>query len=231
MKWRQAHRLALIAIVTTPALFVVATDQAEQDCLFVNYSNGKAVAPCGDSDPLRISYDQDLRKVMTSLGITPSQVRFKGCSNLEFSVIKDPLIKGPKQYLISYPLEARDSYLAPVVHELAHVMQVNSAGGDIKAMREQRDSSSLRIELEADYLTGMVLSRTIATRNLALFQHNIVLTGMYKEENYRAHGTPAQRTSAFRMGYFQPIDANVPDLVSAPRYFQENVYDGLARAR
>lgn len=180
------------------------------------------VTPCDDADPLNLAKDPYIGKVMRSLSIEPGKVRFKGCKGLRFSATPDGMAKeGDRRYLITYPIEITQSYLAPITHELAHVLQMEMAGG-LDPLR--KTFSSMRVELGADFLAGVIFSSSLQTIDINQFQHNLELMGLYVELETDAHGTPAQRTSAFRWGVHLNFDAMNRDIRIVNEDFQANIY-------
>ncbi|MFO1219648.1 MAG: hypothetical protein U1E89_14875 [Burkholderiaceae bacterium] len=123
---------------------------------------------------------------------------------------------------MSYPLEAGGRYLAPIVHELAHVMQMRIAGG-LAALRAS-GLDSRQIELGADFLAGFVFSEALRHVDIDEFQNNLSLIGSYYERTDEAHGTPAQRVSAFRIGAVRAPPYHEFDVQTASRYFGANDY-------
>jgi hypothetical protein len=176
------------------------------------------------SDPLSIGKNAEVRKVMEAFSIAPGMVVFRGCSRFPFSTAVDG--SAPDRYLITYPLEATDSYLAPITHELAHVVQMRMYGG-LEPLHEQL-KSSLRIELGADYLAGLAYSRVLNNVSQDTFQHNLSLIGLYREASFNRHGTPAQRTGAFRYGLIDLMKAD-KSVERASQNFQANLYVQIIR--
>lgn len=180
------------------------------------------VTPCDDADPLNIAKDPYIDKVMKLLSIKPGKVRFKGCKGLRFSATPDGMAKeGDRRYLITYPIEVAQSYIAPISHELAHVLQMEMAGG-LDPLR--KTFSSMRVELGADFLAGVIFSSSLQNININQFQHNLELMGLYVELEADAHGTPAQRTSAFRWGVHLNFDTMNQDIRKVSDDFQANIY-------
>lgn len=152
------------------------------------------------SDPLLLARVDSVRGAIAQLRLDGSRVIFTGCRKAPFMTTVRPGIRAADlRYVIYYPLGLKaDEYVAPIAHELAHVFQIESAGG-FDALK--RSLSSARIELGADFVVGLVASRSgIISR--PMFQHSVHLIGRYREEAAQAHGSPEQRVSAFRFGYF-----------------------------
>ena len=131
------HRTFAVLVSLTLALVAgkgaEATEQ-EQGCLYSTVVDGKPVQACGYQDPLKVASDDDVLKVMRSFSIDPATVTFRGCRGGTFSTAQDA--SKANQYIITYPLEAADTYLAPIVHEMAHVVQMQMVGGSRAVARE-----------------------------------------------------------------------------------------------
>ena len=198
-------------------------------CLYALSHGAQAtpIDPCPETDPLNLANDPDIQKVMRVLGIEPSQIRFKGCSGLRFSAAPDVMANGViERYLITYPIEAAQSYLAPVTHELAHVLQMEMAGG-LDPLREALGSR--RIELGADYLAGVIFSNALQNIHVNQFQHNLSLMGRYIELDALAHGTPSQRTAAFRLGVYLNFNDYNRNIRMVSDHFQSDEYGNIVQ--
>lgn len=218
-----------VILILAGAALAADTSPSPNDCLFATHAGGIDQRPCADQDPLMLRVNTKIGLARHALGISASHITFRGCVGQPFKTYVDSNTKnGDRNYVITYPSETEDPYLAPIVHELAHVMQLEVAGGSKEAVRGARQNTSLRVELEADYLTGMVFSQALKSDGTAAFQHSQIFAGMFKEMESDAHGTPSQRNSAFRQGYFQPIGDDMPDIKTAANHFQANVYGDLA---
>jgi hypothetical protein len=219
-------RSLLVAVLLVRAEEGLTADgqQSSNGCLYAVMVGPEAtpVVPCVDVDPLNLANDPDILKVMRAFGIEPDKVHFKGCKKLRFSAAPDGMAKeGDHQYLVTYPIEAAQSYVAPITHELAHVLQMEMAGGLVPL----RDAfGSKRVELGADFLTGIVFSNFLQYINVNQFQHNLELMGLYVEFEEKAHGTPEQRAQAFRYGVYFNFDNVKRDISMASDHFQSNIY-------
>jgi len=198
----------------------------EQACLYSFVVGGRALraAPCIDEDPLGFAKNVDLARVIRAFSIRPELIRFRGCDGGLFSTAEEH-VSGSSQatirYVISYPSDAQNDFLAPITHELAHVLQIEMAGG----LEPLRDSlASKRIELGADFLTGIIFSFALKEARLGEFQHNLSLMGLYRDSASKAHGSPTQRTSAFRRGVFFNFARVSMSFPRASQEFQANIY-------
>jgi hypothetical protein len=217
------YELLMAACLALAAASPADAQQAAAGCLYGQTTVGpeaSVVVPCVDADPLNIANDPDVRTVMKSLGLKPGTIRFKGCKSLRFRAAPDG-VPSDHRYVITYPTDAAGSYLAPITHELAHVLQMEMAGG---LLALTATFASKRVELGADYLTGVVFSQSLKQVSLNEFQHNLALIGLYVELDANAHGTPSQRVAAFRFGVFQKFDSVHVDMRKASDDFQVNLY-------
>lgn len=186
------------------------------------------VIPCDDADPLNLAKSEDIQNVIKIFGITPDKLHFKGCKGLLFSAAPDATARnGEQKYLITYPSETSVTYLAPITHELAHVLQLEIEGKSSEDLLKEYGSK--RIELGADFLTGIVFSSSLEKSDINGFQHNLMLIGLYREMEEWAHGSPAQRTAAFRRGYFLKNADVKSNIDKAFGYFLDNIYGQIIR--
>jgi len=180
--------------------------------------------PCGDADPLRLSSDPDVRAVMATLSINPAQVTFHGCESGRFATFEEFTSGITTKYTVTYSDKNPRTYLAPITHELAHIFQMESAGGREK-LAAALNRESKRIELGADYLAGIIYGGLLENTGRATaneFQNSIDVGGLYYESVMTAHGTPSQRTAAFRLGLI--AGPSITDLHAANAHFQEDEY-------
>ncbi len=181
----------------------------------------QAAACTNKEDPAGLGGDPDIRKVIAALGLQDVRIRFSGCAHGLFATETTGLASAPS-YRISYPLlpaaqanaagspagnpvgtAGRNPYLAPITHELAHVLQLRQKGGRNALLTGRQ---ILSVELAADFIAGIAFKRIEALDSLNSFQQNIALVGLYREREEDAHGTWEQRTWAFRRGVFYPAD-------------------------
>ncbi|VVP05882.1 hypothetical protein PS903_03023 [Pseudomonas fluorescens] len=217
----QSVLIATLAVWVV-GLTVVKANEVSGGCLHgvTQGSEATPVLACPDSDPLHLADNADIQKAMKMLGINSSSVQFKGCEKLSFSA--SPIGGSvPHTYVVSYPTEVKEKFLAPILHELSHVMQMEASGGLTQLRNEYK---SKRIELAADYLTGVMFSKIFPQAALKEFEQNILLVGLYVEPDVNAHGTPAQRGQAFRRGVFGSSDKIDDDMRNVSLNFQRNIY-------
>jgi len=126
-------------------------------------------------------------------------------------------------YVLHYPDEA-DPNFAAIVHELAHAFQVETAGGWDKFFAGGRESLSM--ELGADYLTGAVFQNLKPQPNANLFAHYLAAYAIYFE-TADAHGEPAQRNAAFRLGLKSRDYETLGSYSRMEARFEDDVLPGL----
>lgn len=211
----------IIASTATLASSAISTG----GCFYADSGPKLPESGCG-GDVLGLSRQPAIARVLAIYSLAGVRVDFIGCKVTDFSTGRFGPTSKTRYYEIHYRLlEAEDPqiYLAPITHELSHVVQLEMAGGDsrLRAMYEIR-----RIELAADFLTGMVFKRLGENAaQLNGFQQNLQLVGKYRESKEEEHGTPEEREKAFRFGYFSPLSA--PDWASIHQTFQDNVYGSV----
>lgn len=205
------------------ALSVAATGAPadKSGCLFSKSAGTMRSEGCSD-DPLKLASRPALIKAREFLKIDNVKIQFIGCKDTVFRTEPGTSARG-RAYTIYYPIlgTSIDDYTGPLTHELAHVFQAQAAGG-IGKLKEVMPASSRR-ELGADFLTGVVFAQASKQSNLR-FQTNLDLSGLFNEPTVDAHGTPAQRGDAFRMGRYLKFQEVGNDVGSAHIEFQENRY-------
>jgi len=211
------------AAVTGAVLALLLSDlPSAADDLYANPQDATKSQTCDTQDPLHIKSAASVRDTMVTLGVNPAKIEFAQCAGGFFSTSASLDSTHDLIFRITYPEGLEISqYLAPITHELGHVYQLLHAGS-LAELRKQMQNSLKRIELGADFLAGVAFRRRkLPASELILFEQNLMLTGDFTAND---HGTPAQRTSAFRMGYFSlPENQSVDD---AAKSFQT---DGFAQ--
>jgi hypothetical protein len=183
--------------------------------------NNEPVHACPAGDPRRYAASNDIKEAMRLLGLNPTKIRFLGCRGQLFAAYPDG-IDGAGKYVISYPSDYEGDLTTPLMHELAHVLQMEVEGGQEK-LRGRFDS--LRIELGADYLAGVIYAKLFPGKNLDVLASNLKLTGSYGDErDINAHGKPSQRDAAFRYGANLQPDQIDSDMRKMSARFQGRIY-------
>lgn len=226
-------RAAILGLASTVALVAAAaaapaTADAENTLCLRADSLQKGVA-CRGPDVAHVGENAEIRRTIEIMGLARATIRFAGCENGLF-LTAPATGTASSSYVISYPAprasgnispDLMREYLAPITHELAHVLQLETRGGMPK-LKRNGERKSLSIELGADFISGIAYARMQATTPAALnsFQQNLKLVGLYKEDIEGAHGTWEQRTTAFRFGVFLKPDPGPIDFRDADLKFE-----------
>ncbi|WP_219135190.1 hypothetical protein [Janthinobacterium sp. UMAB-60] len=215
------NKVKFIAIATLSATSMSANswpDGNQSNCLYAVTVSGtpSRQTPCPAADPIDLANNENIKIAISLLNINMSELSFRGCEIGRFFAMPDD--RSDKKYIISYKID-KEKFLAPTLHELSHVLQMKNAGGSLALSKKYR---SKRIELAADYMTGVMFSRLFKNMDLKKFEQNILLTGLYFESSELAHGRPDERISAFRLGVFEKKEEiNMSEIELD---FQRNIY-------
>ncbi len=205
-------------------LFLPCTFAEEPYCLnAVEVGNESTTAIRCDqanTDPLDLKSNDQIKIAFKILEIDPSLVEFKGCDGLAFGTT-NAMEGSNAKYTIAYSSNVGHKVIAPVIHELGHVLQLEASGGfkGIDALYSRN-----QVELGADYLVGIVFNTSISDEPLDRFERNIELAGIYIPSNnsHNTHGNPSKRVQAFRLGVFS--ETNGPNIRAIHENFQDNIY-------
>jgi len=113
---------------------------------------------------------------------------------------------------------AMDTLSAVFAHELYHIFQYMRYGSFEEVMLHYGDEMK-SAELAADFGAGYLLSKT----NLPnIYEMNPALSGGFAQTRDDSHGTPAERSTAFRLGlYFTRRVSAGYSMENAEAYFRE----------
>lgn len=225
MKYVSQHA-ALGMLAITLAIQLIAAEKMVPTCLYGTFTQGEEktpVQPCVD-DIKHIGTDPHVLAVMRTFSIPQNTVVFTACPGGRFSAMPEGTDDG-KRFVVRYPSIVRANYLAPIVHELGHVLQMRSAGS-LAALNPEMNSR--RIELGADFLAGLAFNLSLQQLNNGDFETNLQLVGSYKLER-DDHGTPEYRTQAFRLGANRKAPYPELTIVEALNYWYQNEYPVLRR--
>lgn len=212
-------------LAAAQALAALPAAQYEgNQCLYANGVSPKKQEGCTGEDTAQLMQLPAIAATIQALSLSNVRIVLSACAVSPFLTQQSGVDARTLWYKISYPLlgYARlQDYIAPITHELAHVFQMKTAGTRAALLAQ---SSSRKVELGADFLTGVLFKNAQRTEDLAMFQTNLMLVGKYIEKELDAHGWPEQRQAAFRLGYFLPYQAydRSPDTVY--QEFNDNVY-------
>lgn len=222
--WLAAVAMLAVSLLThTPHL--AAADAPIPNCLYGTFTQDgerTPIEPCG-ADVKGIGTDPNVLAVMRTFNIPTNVVIFQACPGGRFSAM--PNGNNAKRFLVRYPSTAKANYLAPIVHELAHVVQMRHAGG-LAALKPKENSR--RIELGADFLAGLAFNISLKHLNNGDFETNLQLVGSYKVET-DDHGLPEHRTQAFRYGSTRAEPYPELTIREAMTYWNANDYARIRR--
>ena len=202
------HRQQLVHLVRATfcafTLCAAATAALSQEvCFALDTDPGPTLEREGcQRDPLRLEHLPEVENAVAGLAIPAARIALWGCRKTKFETAAPVSASSSTgQYKIYYPLLERPThdYVAPIIHELGHVYQLQSVGSPHALLQKY---SRLQIELGADYLTGVVARHYLSGIKPEIFQGNLEIVGLYRELAVEAHGTPNQRNEAFRRGFF-----------------------------
>lgn len=217
-QYKSVFRAASIVLALQP-LALKSTENKIPDCLFAFPQAGAAavVQPCGP-DGKDVVKNAAIQSVMQRFNITTEEVKFQECPGGAYLAMPD--VSNENKYIIQYPKETGDDFVAPITHELAHVFQMRLAGG----LQNLRDSNNPRaIELGADFLSGILFRTTLKHLPGNEFENSLSLVGSYDPKK-KSHGLPNHRQQAFRLGFIGKYPHDELKLNESWNYFRENDY-------
>ena len=128
---------------------------------------------------------------------------------------------GKPQFLVDMPTGKHfkpENLSAVFAHELIHVLQYAKHGSFTK-VKAKYNNDVRTVELAADFGAGYLLSQTDMAY---VYEMNPELSGGYTSLLPSTHGTPSERTEAFRTGlYFTRRVSSAYGLERAERYYLE----------
>lgn len=217
------RHLCLIACAGLLESSVAKSIEDEPLCFYADGASTGEI--CNGNDIAGLANDPEVRRVMETLGISNLKIFFSGCEKGLFATSSHAGVSTARIYNISYPLlratpnnqgnGVESPYLAPITHELSHVLQIELSGGRGELLDKRE---ILSIELGADFLSGIVFALTKSLDKLSIYETNLHLVGLYQDDKKNAHGTWEQRTIAFRKGAFlkpNPTQVSPPDADAA----------------
>ncbi|SDY19115.1 hypothetical protein SAMN05518669_11020 [Variovorax sp. YR634] len=230
----RAVRVAFQGTVLAVFALVMAKSLAQSlipspGCLYATHVGDSEQPACEMKDPLDLQQNDHMLRAMKVLGIDRKTVQFRGCLGLLLSVSEMRGGAGPR-YVVNYPADIPVVRLiAPLLHELAHVAQMQEAGGATE-LSSLNNMMSKKIELGADFLAGHLFKVEFKEFELNAFEQNLLVHGLYREMAGREHGDPRQRDLAFRRGVFgrdaDLVNATTSQLI---RIFRDELYQLVIR--
>lgn len=209
----------ILVTLLMPSILWAST--TENNCLFANSNSSVVAERCSSGDKRELLMQKEIKRTIEALSISGVTVKLVACEVASFSTMQKGVDRANRYYIINYPIMPDKSVtdlVAPIMHELAHVYQMNAEGSFAELMKRY---SSKHIELEADFIVGLIYSFLEEKPAINEFQNNIHLLGRYKELSTNAHGTPTQRLAAFRNGVFYQTNELNNDIRKARKNFRE----------
>jgi hypothetical protein len=129
-------------------------------------------------------------------GLSPGEIAFVGCDIAPFSVRIDR--SEPElhfEILYNSTLEKNASSVA-ILHELGHIYQLKQAGS-YESLLSSAHQDLERVELGADYLSGLAIARLeMSEKDVDV---GLALVGSYTIHS-APHGLPHERSASFNYG-------------------------------
>ena len=198
-------------------MIACASARETEACLFAETPIAtRTFADC-KLDPLGLAKLEPISVAISALRLQIRDIEFVGCPKALFAT------GHPSKYRIFYPSTAPKSleeYVPPLIHELGHVYQLSHFGSTRAALTERY--KLIQIELGADYLAGFIAGRYLDNSEMGEFAASLRISGLYRESSSEAHGTPTQRTAAFRFGYFASAGHNSGSIDAAYMDFDDD---------
>lgn len=230
----RAYRAMFVATLASLVISGNALADPPEACFYSLNATGLSSQSEGcRSDPLHVAALRDLSIAIKALALPADRIQFQGCAKTVFKTAYLPgATAASRRYKIYYPIldQPYQNYVAPLVHELAHVYQIETTG-DADKLLQRYANRLLPIELGADFLTGIVARYYLVGARPNLFGDNLQLVGLYRESDVQAHGTPDQRIGAFRFGYFMSASKFRSQIARAYQEYDDNGFPMLVQDR
>jgi hypothetical protein len=222
----QSKSARLTLIISAVFACGYSSEVSNTNCLYAITLDDKPVAYCPLLDESKLSDDKRVKHVIKSLGLNAAEISFRSCAGQPYHVSANQQRNENTIFVITYPLPVDKHYIAAITHELSHVKQIKVAGG-MEALQNSYINRSKELELEADYISGVVFSSDLISFTINDFQHGLPLMGRYRELSHEAHGKPEERTSAFRLGLFLVSREGPHTIDDAMKKFREGIYEEI----
>lgn len=149
------------------------------------------------------------------------QVQLRSCPKNRFFAHTRPSRVYGRIFYVDMPIEhqfSMDTLSAVFAHELYHVFQYIRFGSFEEVLAHYGDEIK-SAELAADFGAGYLLSKTKLPN---VYEMNPELSGGFPRTHDDSHGTPAERSMAFRKGfYFTRRVSAAYSMKNAEAYFRE----------
>lgn len=201
-----------VSLIAVLASVGGAAAKLPDDCLNGGATNGdrRGRTSC-TADARRYALASEVGAVIRALELEGVPIKFMACRAYGFSAASSPA-GSPFSAIITYPAQGGvgigKSQIAPLAHELGHIVQLRQAGGLAKL---RIVLPSIEREVGADFLAGYALRRMLIGQNVSDFASSLDLPGQYAPTD-DDHGEPLLRTNAFRRGFYL-IDREHPTSV------------------
>lgn len=172
-----------------------------------------------------IEHHPDVQALISAMSLDDVDIVFLECTRFGFSA-NSSRSGGKFRGIITYPSQPKGSInpqVAPLAHELGHIVQLKQAGGLAKL---KQLLPSVERELGADFLAGYALRRMLTNQNVTDFSTSRDLPGQYATST-DDHGAPLLRTNAFRRGFYYSDRQPQSDIYSLHLLFQAKIITQL----
>ena len=223
---RRAFQSLLLLVLTfifpsTLALCADATEDATEPLGFhsKSVSSISGIESCSNID--HSVFSELVRVLRRETKDFDFQVQLRSCPKDRFFAHTRPSTDHGRIFYVDMPKARQftvDTLSAVFAHELYHVFQYMRFGSFEEVMDHYGDKIK-SAELAADFGAGYLLSKT----NLPnIYEMNPALSGGFAHTHDDSHGTPAERSTAFRIGlYFTRRVSAAYSMENAEAYFRE----------
>jgi len=147
-------------------------------------------------DELNFSNVTDLQNAENLFGISASEIKFVGCDIAPFYARVDRTEPRLHFEIVYNSTLDRSAATIAILHEIGHVYQLKRAGSQ-DGLLSSANQDLERVELGADYLSGLAIGRLhLSEKN---FEVGLALVGSY-EVHSGPHGFPHERSASFNYG-------------------------------
>lgn len=140
-------------------------------------------------------------QVTVSLGISDLSIDFQECGRVVYLATAATGGSRANRYFVEVPPTESypsDVQVAAIAHELYHIYQFHAHGSRSNVIDYY--GSTQRVELAADFGAGLQLSSLPEIGHF--YEMSVALVGDFLNDPTRSHGSPADRSRAYRSGVF-----------------------------